>query len=398
MSGLPPVAVFVTAFPVLSETFVTAEIDALRALGHDVRVESRRAPDRPNDEYTAAFPVACGQDDTRVRKAGALVWLMLRHPVRCALDLRQRRAYADEEPVERLRSLAPVAWRLRRAGVRHVHVHFATGVALDALRLGRILGIPYSLTAHAWDIYKSPRNLPAKLRAAAFVTSGCNYTVDDLRTIAGPQYADRVHRIVMGVDAERFRRTMPIPTRSTVVAVGRLVEKKGFDYLVDAVHQLPHGILDELHVIGDGPLYEDLVTQADAGPAGDRIRFLGALPQSEIRAHLEGASVLVMPCVVASDGDRDSMPVVVKEALAMEVPVIATDEVGLPELVSEGWGRLVAPRSSTELAQALADVLSLDIKSRAEMGARGREHVVVHCSVAEETARLSSLISAAVGD
>lgn len=395
MSASPArIAVLVTAYPVLSETFVTAEIAALRDLGHAVRVESKRPPDRPNPEVTPAHPVACAADDRRTTKALALAWLAARHPLRCARDLRTRRRYAAQEPVERLRALAPVAWRLRRARIEHLHVHFAVGSALDALRLGAILDLPYSVTAHAWEIYKEPRNLEAKLRAAAFSTSGCDYTVADLRRIAGPGAA--VHRIVMGVDADVFRRSTPPPGTGHVLAVGRLVEKKGFADLLDAAARVPATRLTRLTIVGDGPLRGELEARVAALGLQDRVVLAGALAPSAIRRALEDADVLAMPCVVARDGDRDSMPVVVKEALAMALPVVATREVGLPELVRDDWGRLVAPHDPAALADALDELLALPAAERDEMGRRGRAFVREHCDVATETARLSRLVAAAV--
>jgi glycosyltransferase involved in cell wall biosynthesis len=100
-----------------------------------------------------------------------------------------------------------------------------------------------------------------------------------------------------------------------------------------------------------------------------------------------------MPCVIAADGDRDSMPVVVKEALAMEVPVVASREVGLPEIVRPEFGRLVPPGDEEALAAALAELLALPAERRAEMGRAGREHVREHADSRTETAKLSALLS-----
>ena len=102
-----------------------------------------------------------------------------------------------------------------------------------------------------------------------------------------------------------------------------------------------------------------------------------------------------MPCVVAPDGDRDSMPVVVKEALAMEVPVVASREVGLPELVRPEWGRLHPPGDVRALADALAELLALEPHERAAMGRAGSAFVIEHCHVDRETTRLAGLIAAA---
>jgi colanic acid/amylovoran biosynthesis glycosyltransferase len=287
------------------------------------------------------------------------------------LRLRLRR----EEWVRPLHELAPVVRRLR-AG-EYIHVHFAAGAALDALRISALTGAPYSVTAHAWDIWLAPRNLREKLERAAFVTTGCEYNARHLRAIA-PRA--QVHVIVMGIDGERFRRSTPLPGGRTVLGVGRLVEKKGFRDLARAAD----GLDARVRIVGDGPLRDEL--------AG--VELAGALDPDGVRAELERADVLAMPCVVAPDGDRDSMPVVVKEAMAMELMVVASDEVGLPECVREPWGRLVAPGDPDALRRAIEEVLALSADERATAGAAGRSWVLEHADVHRETARLADLIAA----
>ena len=127
------------------------------------------------------------------------------------------------------------------------------------------------------------------------------------------------------------------------------------------------------------------------------VELLGPRDPDEVRELLERADVLAMPCVVAADGDRDSMPVVVKEALAMEVPVVASNEVGLPELVKPGWGTLVSPGDPIALADALEELLALPRDQRIAMGRRGREWVLKHCSVEREAERLARLVREASG-
>jgi colanic acid/amylovoran biosynthesis glycosyltransferase len=364
-------------FPELSETFVTAEIEALRALGHEVRVEALwRSGEGGGADYLS--------DDGRRRKLLDLVWLVIRHPLACARDVAQRRRWRREEVVRPLRAIAPAARRLARGGERHVHVHFAAEASLVWMRIARIAGVPYSVTAHAYEIFMSPANLREKLERAAFATTGCDYNVRHLREVA-PR-AD-IHEIVMGVDGERFRRRTPYGGREAprVLAVGRLVEKKGFRYLADAADELPGA---RFSIVGAGPLEGEL--------RGRAVELLGPRSPDEVRELLESADLLAMPCVVAADGDRDSMPVVVKEALAMEVPVVASDEVGLPELVRPEWGRLVPPGDPRALARAIAELLALPDAERAAMGRAGRAHVLEATSVHRETEKLARLIAHAV--
>jgi len=358
------VVVLLDRFPVLTQTFVVNEILALQAAGHDVRVEALERGDGPPPDEVP----------TRYREPGNLLWLLARHPLRCARDLVLRLRLRREEWVRPLRELAPVVRRLRAGD--HIHVHFAAGAALDALRISALTGAPYSVTAHAWDIWLAPRNLRIKLERAAFVTTGCEYNARHLREIA-PRA--EVHVIVMGVDPEGFRRSTPLPGGRTVLGVGRLVEKKGFRDLARAAD----GLDARVRIVGDGPLRGEL----------SAVELAGALDPHGVRAELEHADVLAMPCVIAPDGDRDSMPVVVKEAMAMELMVVATDAVGLPECVRKPWGRLVPTGDPDALRAALDEVLALSPDERAAAGAAGRAWVTEHADVHRETARLAQLIA-----
>jgi colanic acid/amylovoran biosynthesis glycosyltransferase len=367
--------VLVDHFPALSETFVVNELDALRAAGHDVRVETGRWADQ-RAELDDPPEITCLAEDGLRRRATDLAWLAARHPAGVLADLRARRAWRREEPVHPLRVLAPVVRRLARGGERHLHVHFAAGAALDARRIARLTGVTYSVVAHAYEIYRRPANLAEKLRGATPAFGVCEATVADLREIAGPQ-AD-VRLLAMGVDAERFARTAPPPGGAHVVAIGRLVEKKGFAGLVAATALLRDrgAAPDRVTIVGDGPLRAALEAQVAALGVGGIVALAGARQPAEVAAVLETADVLAVPSVVAADGDRDALPVVVGEALAMEVPVVVAAVAGLPEVVRPEFGRVVPPGDDEALADALGELLARPAEERAAMGRAARAWVV----------------------
>jgi colanic acid/amylovoran biosynthesis glycosyltransferase len=376
-------AVFVDVFPELSETFILNEVKALAAEGVNVRVEAAKRSKRPNPEAGDSPPVVYWDEGgSREENLRALAWLVRRHPLRVVRDLAGRLRWRGDEPVRPLMRLAPVARRVA-ATCDHIHAHFAAGAALDALRVSLLTGVPYSVTTHAYDIFLRPRNLDEKLERARFHVAVCNYNAEFLRHRV-PRAAARMHKIVMGVDPEQFKRSSRYPGGRNVLAVGRLVEKKGFQYLVEAARSLP-----DVHfrIVGQGPLRAELERDAPVN-----VELVGPLPPGEVRSRLEQADLLALPCVVADDGDRDSMPVVVKEALAMEIPVVGSDEVGMPEMVQSEWGRLVPPRDAGALAGAIRELLDLPVEQRAEMGRRGREYVVRNFSLRGGAQKLAGLI------
>jgi glycosyltransferase involved in cell wall biosynthesis/GT2 family glycosyltransferase len=390
--GRRSLAIFVDRFPVLSESFVAGEARALSRLGWRVRIEAAARPGRPLPGGARDWRVDYLEDEGALGRGAALAWLLARHPLRAAADLAGRRGWPAGERLP-LRGLAPLARRLARAGDVHAHVHFAGPAATHALRAGRLVAVPVSVAAHAYDIYRSPSALPRKLDRAAFVAADCEYTRRDLAAMLAAHERGKVHRIVMGVDRERFSRTRPHPDDGPVAAIGRYVEKKGFGDLIDAAERL-RAERPELRVViaGDGPLRPELERHVRELGLGEVVELRDTWGHDAVRDLLERSSVLAMPSVVAPDGDRDSMPVVVKEALAMEVPVVATDEVGLAELVRPEWGRLVPPGDDRALAVALAELLAMAPDERAAMGRAGREFVLEHCEVGREAQRLAELI------
>lgn len=282
-------------------------------------------------------------------------------------------------------------------GDRHLHAHFAKAAALDALRVPRLSGRPYSVTAHAYDIFETPANLREKLSRASFATGVSEYAVHHLRGVVGQPHAARVHRVAMGVDAGRFRRRGPPPAGRTVAA-GRLIEKKGFTHLLDAAALLRESFeLDRLVIVGGGQLRDELRRKAELLGLSDTVDWRGRRPHAQVRRLLEETDVLAVPSVVASDGNRDGIPVVIYEALAMEVPVVASDTVGLSEVVRPEWGRLVPPGQPEALAEAIRELLSLPAAQRAEMGRAGRAFVVERRDPRDEAAKLVRLIDAGDG-
>lgn len=369
----------------------------LARMGASVRVEALSRAGQPNPAAPNTVEVHYAEEDTRAAKLGGLARLVTRHPVRSARDAIARRRWRGAEPVRRLRDLAPAAVRIARGRDSLLHSHFAKGAALDAMRLAGLLGLPWSVTPHAYDIFKEPSNLEEKLVRATFVTTGCEYNRAYLRGLMPPASRERVHKIVMGVDPQLFKRGTPYRAEGAVLAVGRLVEKKGFGFLIEAAALMRgNPAFDRLVIVGEGHLRGQLERQVQRLGLADVVELRGARSPDAVREALEQATVLAMPAVVAADGDRDSMPLVVKEALAMEVPVVASAEVGLPEVVDSDCGRLVPPGDVEGLAAALGEVLALDRETRVAMGRAGRRRIVEKANLEHETRRLRDLIHSAI--
>jgi colanic acid/amylovoran biosynthesis glycosyltransferase len=257
----------------------------------------------------------------------------------------------------RLYQAAYVGLRMQEIGIRHVHAHFAGMAARTAFWIGRFFPITFSFTAHANDIF-APRNfeigLDKLVDAARVIVTETDYAEKFLRE-RFPDRGDRVHRIYNGLNLAEFRRTDFSSTPPLIVAVGRLIAKKGFADLIRACRLLvERGKSFRCEIIGEGPLEKELRGQIQELDLQERVQLPGAKPQHEIRARLAATSAFVLPSVIDPDGGMDNLPTVIMEAMAAGVPVISTAIGGIPEMVIQNeTGFLVPPGDVAALAGAI---------------------------------------------
>jgi glycosyltransferase involved in cell wall biosynthesis len=369
------IAYICDGFPALSQTFVQNELRELHRRGIEPRVFALYRPDGPD-------PTAGDLAFTRLPSirespafAGALVRVVRRRP----LGFMRMVALAAARPSRyQLHCLGRAVRLLDALGAdspERLHAHFARGSASTAMLAAAALGCPFSFTAHANDIFQAPFDVARKLRRADVTITVCEYNRGRIEAM-WPGLG-RVVIVPCGVRPEQFRRGSPYRSRPfTVVAVSRLVEKKGFDVLVEACSRLRDDGLDfTCRIVGEGPERPRLETLVRHHHLETVVALEGAMTADGIRAALEEASVFVLPNVIAVDGDLDSQPVVTKEAMAMEVPVVTTDEVGNPEIVDSAVGRLVPVHDPAALAGAITELAVLDDGALRAMGEAGRRRI-----------------------
>jgi colanic acid/amylovoran biosynthesis glycosyltransferase len=386
-------------FPRISETFVAAEIIELERQGEQVSVF---AVSRPEEPFTHEF--------LREMKA-PVIYLPhrpLRQPARVVGALAR---IVRSNPGGWLRAAAMSLWppslsgwrhllqatvlcdEMGRAGVDHAHAHFANIAARLANLAWHMGGPTYSVTAHAKDIYHEQvrtDHLRDKLASATFVATVSRANREYLASILDGE--SRLHVIPNAVALDRIGRARAAaPESNLVLAVGRLIEKKGLGDLVEACGLLAgRGVRMRLEIVGGGPLRTEL--EAVAARTGATVVFHGALPYEAVLELYRRAAVFCLPCVVASTGDRDGLPTSVLEAMALGVPVVTTDVNGLRELVVDGETGLVVPaRNPPALANALARLLT-DAGLAERLASRGRRLIESRYSLESSVGALRALI------
>ncbi len=415
-----PVVCYLTKrFPRLSETFILDEILGLEANGIPLRLFAIADPAESAvqpDVGRVASPVTYlrtgsgwrskASDYARFFRAhGRLFW---RDPSRwCAVVGHIAVARRSRASVKHFLEAGAMATEMEAVGGDHLHAAFAHGPASIAHFVHLLTGKPFSFAAHAKDLYLStPDILATKVAASTFVLACSSSAATELRRIvaAHPDPSVNVHtdKVVLaphGVDIDRFRpewadRPPDSGRMLRVLAVGRLVAKKGYPTLLAALAALDAaGVNFRCHIVGGGPLRDDLADMVARFGLDSRVTLCGTRTQQQIVEEYHHADVFVQASVVTADGDRDGIPNSVLEAMASGLAVVATAVAGIPEVVRNAkTGFLVDPSDSDALAGALK-TLAADPELGVAMGGAARCFVVDHFSRRECIGPVALLLS-----
>jgi glycosyltransferase involved in cell wall biosynthesis len=398
------------SWPRLSQTFIVGEVLALERLGVRLDIfalapsgEVLRQPQVDQVRATVTYLDRAARSSDHLR---AVLDSPGRYLATAAFTLRNpdlSSGYATATTWECFRYAVHIAAhvsRLRAAGesVSHVHAHFAHDPALVALLVNRLTGLPYSVTAHARDLYQIPRrSLRVRADAATDVLTCCRANVEYLRAELDPVTAARVRVIHHGVELDRF---VPDLTaggegRVEILSVGRLVEKKGFPDLLRACALVASEYPLSLTIYGDGPLREDLERLRDDLGLAEVLVLAGERDSSAVVAAMQSADLFAITPYVTPDGDRDGVPNVIVEALASGLPVVSTDVGGVGEAVRHGHnGFLAAPHDVTAIAGHLRALVA-DEGLRRRMGAAARATAEEDFDVDRAAARLVGVFGVA---
>jgi glycosyltransferase involved in cell wall biosynthesis len=411
MAGL--IAVILKGYPRLSETFIAQELLGLEQAGHRLAIFSLRHPTDPtrhqiHAQITASvayLPEYLYQEPRRVLRA---LFKARRAPgFARAFGVWVRDLWRDPTP-NRVRRFgqALVLTAELPAQIRWLYAHFIHTPSAVARYASIMTGIPWSCSAHAKDIWTSPGwELRANVAAARWVTT-CTGTgrAQLARHTDDPAKVLLVHH---GLDLVRFpaqanphdARDGSDPLRPVrVLAVGRAVEKKGFDILLAALARLPSSLHWTLTHIGGGGRLAKLKAQAKELGIAERVQWLGPRSQHEVLAAYRASELFVLPCRVASDGDRDGIPNVLMEAQSQGLACISTEISAVPELIrDQATGLLVPPDDPQALATAI-ERLMVDPSLRRDLGGCAQRHVRQAFDAATGITILSEMFRSSLGE
>lgn len=388
----------VKVYPRFSETFIVTEILAREAAGEQLAIYATR-------------PTTDARFHPEIAKVQAPVTHLKRPAKSSDLFTTIKNAHRNVPgALAKLESIMPVvtrcdsgdlaqglelAERVLADGITHLHAHFANAAARIACIAAHLTGITWSVTTHAKDIFHDEVDvtlLTELLERADTVVTISQYNLDHLAE-RFPQITGHLRLVRNGLDLTRFPYEDPAPIDGVlkVAAVGRFVEKKGFDVLLRATRAaLDAGSRVEVRIAGDGELGGKLRAQCTELGLDDAVTFLGPRSQAEIQQLLAWADVMAAPCVVGADGNADGLPTVLLEAMAMGVVAISTEVTGIPEAVHGGddaTGILLPPGDVEALTRALTDVAREDFP-RTELARSARALVEREYDTVRQSVRL----------
>mgnify|MGYP002793738778 CR=1 FL=1 len=347
------VAYLAPEIPALSATFVYEELLALEKTGIDVVPVSVRRPSQIAnvdsslvDRVKVLYPLGIsnsGQNDLKLAAisfrgvAKAFSWL-LRDMLSC-----WRRPVAAAKLGYQFLAAMKLASVLREQRCCHLHVHFAHVPAQIAAYASALSGVPFTITAHANDIFERGMLLKQKAnRASRFLTIS-QFNLAYLEKIGLPREKLAVVRCGVSFAAENAQQVRQPVGGVHIGSLGRLVEKKGMAILIKAVARLREDGLDvQLSIAGDGPLESELKALALRSNVHDAVKFLGAVSHSDVQSWLQSLDIFALACVKDSAGDMDGIPVAIMEAMSQQIPCVSTRLSGIPELVIDGETGLLA--------------------------------------------------------
>lgn len=391
-------------YPRYSETFVVNEILAHEAAGLEIEIFALRPP---SDTH---FQNSISQVRARVnyirkpsegRKseslntlsptAASFFWAELQEASKVIPNFWAKLGVAQGERASSVYQAAWLAREVRLKGISHLHAHFGT-VATSVARLAsHFAEIPYTFTAHAKDIFHEsvePDDMRRKLQNATSVITVSDYNLDYLRQTYG-EAASGVQRIYNGLDVGQLSYKSPWQRPPQIISVGRLVEKKGIPLLIEACAILANrGCPFNCQIIGTGPLEMALRKQIQQLGLQSIVEIIGPRPQNEVFEYIQNAAVFAAPYVIGTDGNRDGLPTVLLEAMALGTPCVATDVTGVPEVVrDEETGLMVPQHDPNALAIALERLLT-NPTLRVQLATQARQLIESEFDIHRNTASM----------
>ena len=401
------IAYILDNFPVYSETFIVREILELQRKGFEVSIFALRNTkntvfgevvhaDTQHLIDNVCYLRSLWRSASKPKKYSYHLYFLLLNPIKYIKTLLFSYRSGSKTFVFFINSVL-LAMKFKRDDIKHIHAHFALDACTVCMLISMYTRIPYSFTVHAHDIFipQLSEFIEEKFKQAKFSVSISEYNKNFVLNNYPAVNSHSIKVIHCGLYVSHFHRKKKDEKETfNILSIGRLVEHKGFKYLIEACWLLRKETKLNFvcKIVGGGHdrlILDKLIRRLHLDKT---VHLLGALDQADIKRELTKADLFVLPCVVETSGMKDGIPVVLMEAMAMGIPVVSTSVSGIPELIQDGAGLLVEPRNATELAKAIKKICSLPVEERRVMARRGAAVVEKEFNLRKEAQKLAELI------
>ncbi len=404
------IAFVLKGYPRLSETFILNEILLLEELGYPLHIVAMRNPGETKihgDVERVKAPVSY-VPDYFWQFFGAFMLSHLRVLLRYPLSYLPALHFAAWRSLKRwssstIKRFSQAVYFVDRvvpdARFGQYYAHFSHGPTTLVFFASWITGIPYSFSAHAKDIYlQEDEFLRQKIHGAQFAVTCTGFNRKHMAGVAGSDAP--VYRCYHGINIEKFTRNAALSRNGkppVILSIGRFVPKKGFPTLLKAMHLLKEkGYAFSAYFAGGGPMADELQTLIDQFGLTANVQLINKLSQEELLDYYRKADIFALACEVQPDGDRDGIPNVLVEAMALEIPAVSTAISGIPELIDDGKNGLLVPQRNPEALAAALEKLINQPELALALGKAGRETVKQEFDNRQNVIKIGTLLDDAM--
>jgi len=404
------IAYVLSSYPVLSETFVSTEMRAIQACGHEVQPIAFNHYEGEFQEQDLDLKektlFLSDYNKSIALKALPLLRASVGKAIKFALLQKGLSFYSLVGNALKLAYLA------KKTNCTHFHAHFCQGAAATAIVAARLCGATVSFVGHGYDVYATPQDLPLKLESVDFAVAVCKEMVSDFKELS-PKV--NVSLVYCGIEPNRFKPTNTLSNKTDfalnliqfkefqqtlgrknkkgkLLFIGRLCETKGLFTLLNALKLIPESHRPQLDLVGNGVLRDQLIQYVKDNKLEKFVSFLGTKQSSWFIESSNDYDAMVAPFELASNGDRDTGPVVVKEAMALKLPVITTYFMGCNEFLTRSTGLRVPPKDPIKLASMIKRFYRMPVFDVLCMKNNAYKRVCDLYTAQKQASRLSNLI------
>ena len=392
------IAFILDEFPRIQETSILNKIIKLEESGVSVGIFALKQSDSLKKHTDADILLGRTTFIAKIKYNSKTLLLkifpiLIFHPIRFIKSLFFLKYTRFKKSQQLFKHAIHISAEFRKKKIKYIKTFHDNDASELAMYISLLSGIPYSIVIQTNDIYSKSNLQEIKLQQAKHIISTNIFTCELLQNHYPKITEKKLFHISNGINTTDFNpgyKNNEHNGRLKIVTVGQLKEKKGFHILIEAMSLLDFPI--QCNIIGEGEEKATLINLIKKYKLESQVTLTDSLTKHELQKEFQEADLFVLPAIISKNGDRDSIPKPINEALAMELPVISTKTIEMRELIKSGAGFIVEPNNIYELAERIRYFDKLPLQQKEYMGIYGRGLVIGHYNIQDEIKKIKSLM------